>query len=98
MPSKSESERRKAIVKDIAQREREAAIALMPISGVHLAELFDYLDTALVSGCDHSLSFTRTFIHGHGLSKSAIVAWLGEYGGYCDCEVLANVEEHWGKA
>ncbi len=25
------------------------------------------------------------------------VAWLAEYGGGCDCEVIANVEDRWGE-
>jgi hypothetical protein len=25
-----------------------------------------------------------------------VIHWLRDQGGYCDCEVLANVEERWG--
>jgi hypothetical protein len=27
---------------------------------------------------------------------ATVIPWLREQGGYCDCEVLANVEERWG--
>ena len=95
MPSKSEQERRKAIVREIAEREKAAAIAAMPISQEDLAALFDHLDIALSAGCDHSLKLTRSFLQGRNLLEAAIVPWLGDYGGYCDCEVLANVEQEW---
>lgn len=95
MPSKAEQERRKAIVREAAQRQRADAIAAMPISQSDLAELFDHLDRALAHGCDHSLRITREFLHSKGLSEATIIPWLGEYGGYCDCEVLANVEQEW---
>ena len=96
MPSQSEVQRRKAIAKQLAQRAHAAAEAQMPISKANLAALFDHLGVVLVSGCDHTNRFTQAFLQQHGLSESAIVPWLGEYGGYCDCEVLANVEGSWG--
>ena len=69
----------------------------MPISRADLGELFDFLDDELGrEPCDHSLSRTRSFLAARQLADVAILPWLGEYGGYCDCEVLANVEERWG--
>ena len=97
MPSKSEIQRRKAIVQEIAQRSRAEAEAEMPLSKAHLAELFEHLDVALSSGCDHTLRFTRAFLQESGLPENTIVPWLGKYGGFCDCEVLGNVEEAWGQ-
>jgi len=95
MTSKTERERRKAIVHAIVQRQRAEAIAAMPISQGQLFQLFDYLDSALENGCDHSLRLTRQFLQANGLPEAAIIPWLGNYGGHCDCEVLANVEEAW---
>lgn len=95
MPSKAEQERRKAIVRGIAQRQRANAITSMPISQSDLAELFDHLDEALAAGCDDSLRFTREFLRSKVLPEATIIPWLGEYGGHCDCEVLANVEQEW---
>lgn len=97
MPSKSEIQRRKKIVLELAQRERAEAKALMPIEKSDLVELFDHLDFALNGGCDHTLRFTRDFLQQRALDESTILAWLREYGGDCDCEVLANVEETWGE-
>jgi hypothetical protein len=62
-----------------------------------LIELFNYIDSRLRPedagrGCDRTLRFTREFIRAHDLNEGRIIAWLGSRGGYCDCEVLSNVE------
>ena len=98
MPSHSETERRKLLRREVEERARADEEARMAISRPHLAELFDHLDGALADGCDHSLRFTQAFLRSRGLAEAAIVPWLAGYGGYCDCEVLANVEERWGKS
>ena len=95
MPSKAEQERRKALVREVAQRQRAKVKAAMPLSPERLSGLFDYLDDALAGGCDHSLKLTRQFLQAHSLPESTVVPWLGSHGGYCDCEVLANVEQEW---
>ena len=81
---------------EIALRTRAEAEAHMPVSRAHLAELFDHLDAALSSGCDQTLRLTRAFLQERELSENTVIPWLKSYGGYCDCEVLANVEETWG--
>ena len=95
MPSKSEIQRRKTIVREITRREHADAEARMPISKAQLTELFDQLDAALKLGCDHTLRHTCAFLKAKGLSESTVVLWLGTYGGFCDCEVLGNVEAAW---
>ena len=70
----------------------------MPISRGALAGLFAHLDQELAAGCDHSLRFTRGYLLAHGLPEEVVLAWLLKYGGGCDCEVLANVEEAWGES
>ncbi len=95
MTSKVEQERRKALARDEAQRLRAEALASMPISQRDLSDLFNHLDSALASGCDHSLRFTHQFLQARSLPEASIISWLGEYGGYCDCEVLGNVEQEW---
>ena len=97
MPSKLEQERRKAMTREAAQQQRAAAVAVMPISQDQLTQLFDHLDGALSAGCDHSLKFTHQFLQAHDLPEATIIPWFGEYGGFCDCEVLANVEQVWAQ-
>src|SRR5689334_22074694 len=98
MPSKAEAHRRKALRRTAERHTRAAEEARMPISMTELAQLFDHLDGALTQGCNHTLAYTREFLTSHQLPESAILPWLAEYGGFCDCEVLANVEERWGRA
>ena len=93
MPSKAETRRRKALVNQVADRNRAEAAAKQPLSDAELDALFDHLDAALTQGCDHTLRFTREYLGGRSLAVERIVDWLHEHGGYCDCEVLANVDE-----
>ena len=95
MPSKAEKERRSALLKATLKRENAKAESRMPITKPLLAALFDYLDNALETGCDHTLAHTRAFLKSHKIDETAVIPWLAEFGGYCDCEVLANVEESW---
>ena len=95
MPSKSEVERRKSIVQELAAQLRAKHEAKRVVSPETLVALFDHLDATLVEGCDHTLRLTRAFLESRALPAEVVVRWLGEYGGFCDCEVLGNVEEAW---
>ncbi len=96
MPSKEEKRRRAKIVEVIVAQDTAEAIEKMPISFKDLGALFDHLDEVFGNeGCDHTLRITKAFLETRNLSIESILPWLGEYGGYCDCEVLANVEDSW---
>jgi hypothetical protein len=96
MPSKEEKRRRAKLVEAMVQEETAKAVEKMPISFGDLAALFDHLDEQLgVQDCDHTPRMTKAFLDSRKLNMEGILSWLGEYGGYCDCEVLANVEESW---
>ena len=96
MPSKEEKRRRAEIVEALVADDTKKAIEEMPISLKDLGTLFDQLDEAFENeGCDHSLKITTAFLENNKLKKEIIISWLAEYGGSCDCEVLANVEESW---
>ena len=96
MPSKEEKRRRAKIVEALVAEDTAKAIERMPISFKDLGALFDHLDDVLGNeGCDHTLKLTKQFVESRKLNLEEVISWLGEYGGYCDCEVLANVEESW---
>ncbi|WP_369942336.1 DUF2695 domain-containing protein [Xanthomonas medicagonis] len=38
---------------------------------------------------------TEQFLLAHHLQPALVVPWLKSYGGFCDCEVLLNVEARW---
>ncbi len=88
--------RKDALKKAWREQENQKLIASIPMSKEALRELFDQLDGGLSQGCDHSLRLTTTFLEHKNLDVQRVVPWLREHGGYCDCEVLANVEDKFG--
>ncbi|WP_159478810.1 DUF2695 domain-containing protein [Dyadobacter sp. 3J3] len=95
MSSKEEKQNRKKLLHSLRMNEKESKIAQMPISTSQLKELFDYLDENLEeNGCQHSLVLTEAYLKENSLPVNSVISWLNQYGGYCDCEVLANVEDH----
>jgi hypothetical protein len=94
MTSKSEKERRKEILNQLADKAKADFNNSLPLDKETFNELFDYLDERLAEGCDHSMSMTLDFLKQKEIKNvDQVVEWLNDKGGYCDCEVLANVEE-----
>jgi hypothetical protein len=57
--------------------------------------MFEALDLELEQhGCDHSRRLTEAWLIGRVHDPASIFPWLDEHGGYCDCEVVANVPDH----
>jgi hypothetical protein len=78
------------------EQERQKLIASIPMPVQNLRDLFDHLDSEGAE-CDHTLRVTTAFLQQRGLDVERIVLWLGEHGGYCDCEVLANVGDEFSE-
>ena len=96
MPNKEEQKRRKALRRQVDQRERAEAEAALPLSKPDLRALLEHVEAEVESeGCDHSLRHTHAFLSERGLSEAKVLPWLRSGGGYCDCEVAANVGETW---
>jgi len=103
MPSKEEKQRRRQIGQTLTSQERVREEASLPLSKAQLRTLLDTLDNALAEdsndgasgSCDHTLSRTQAFLTENSLPQDGILDWLRGQGGYCDCEVLANVGEIW---
>ncbi len=94
MPSQEEKQRRKAIQDELRRKDNAEKLAALPMPKEMLQVFFDYLDQQLEEhDCDDTLRFTQEFAVSHNLVSEPIKQWLGDYGGYCDCEALANVEE-----
>ena len=89
----SKDPRKDELKKAWRQQERRKLTDSIPMPTQDLRELFDHLDQESESGCDHTLRLTTEFLQKRGLNVDRIVPWLHEHGGYCDCEVLANVED-----
>ncbi|MEO6723232.1 MAG: DUF2695 domain-containing protein [Ferruginibacter sp.] len=95
MPDKSEKERRKQIMDDLKKKADQEFESSSPMSREHFKILFDYLDTELTDkGCNDTNSLTKAFLLQSKIENvDEVLEWLAEHGGYCDCEILANVEE-----
>jgi hypothetical protein len=105
MPSKEERKRRQALMQAMVEKRQANEEARMPISKEDLRALLEKVDEAIFEErngeveclCDHTLRHTREFLRARSLGEEPIVKWLGEHGGYCDCEVTSNVGESWGE-
>jgi uncharacterized protein DUF2695 len=87
-----DKQQRKAALKQWKHAERADLLAVMPLSPHQLHRLLVYLDANL-EACDHTTKFTGIFLDVENLDMDKVLAWLREHGGYCDCEVLANLAD-----
>lgn len=78
------------------EHQRAEARAALPLPDDQLRALFDMLNRELSTrACDHTRTLTQRFLERRGLPTEAVLSWLDDNGGFCDCEVLAVVEERW---
>ena len=78
-------------------QERQKLIASIPMPHQDFRDLFDHLDSDDAEECDHTVRLTTAFLQQRGLDVDRCIAWLAEHGGYCDCEVLANVGDEFSE-
>jgi Protein of unknown function (DUF2695) len=89
-----EKAKRQAIKQASRQAEHERFRLTLPLSPELMRAVFDFVDQQLAeSECDNTLKHAVHFLSEHHVDADSVVSWLGNLGGYCDCEVLANVEE-----
>ena len=95
MPSKEEREKRKQLRSSANEQAKADFENSLPVRSDIFKKLFNFLDVELgEKGCDHTLVLTEGFLKQLGITDTeAVKQWLRGHGGYCDCEVLANVEE-----
>jgi len=91
----TEKQQRKEVQKVFAQEKLDNFRASLPMEEKCFLALFYYLEKALQRvPCDHTLRYTTLFLTENKVSDpEKVVDWLTSNGGYCDCEVLYNVEE-----
>jgi F0F1-type ATP synthase delta subunit len=92
---KNEKEHRKQIRNELRQKQQEEFEKSLPMNREIFENLFDDLDNQLEEiGCDDTNKLTTEFLEKNKISNvENVLNWLAENGGYCDCEILANVEE-----
>src|SRR5690242_4262304 len=95
MPDQREKEKRKQILSDLREQQRQVFEQSLPMSPTLFNELFGYLDELYEKeGCDDTLKLTEQFLKNTRVSNvPEVLQWLQNHDGYCDCEVLANVAE-----
>ena len=95
MTDKNDKEKKKQLRDAFRQKANAEFENSLPMSRELFMQLFDHLDESVSSnGCDHSLKLTEAFLEHHQVDNAtAVMEWLGDKGAYCDCEVLANVED-----
>ena len=86
-----------AKIKDLSsitrKEAKEKAEAELPAPLPVLREMFGWLEKKLdATPCDHTHRFTVQYARTHELDEETLVDWVRTYGGVCDCEVLAQVE------
>jgi hypothetical protein len=64
-----------------------------PIHIHEIHRLFGALDVELLrKDCDNTLHKSQRWLEQRGHDAASVLAWLRAHGGYCDCEVLLNVD------
>lgn len=93
MPSKEEKARRKQVAAELARAEQAAHAAHMPLDRPQLEALLEHLERHVeLVGCDHSTSATQSWARERDVAVPGLLRGFAEYGGYCDCEVVMNVD------
>lgn len=92
---KEEKERRKQILNELREKQLKEFEQSLPMDREIFENLFDYLDNQLEeNSCDDTNKLTLEFLVKNKIENvETVINWLAENGGYCDCEILANVEE-----
>ena len=90
-----EKNKRKEILKAIKEKELAKFKQNLPMSEDKFIQLFELLDAQLHErGCNHSLKLTEQILSNLDVKDVlSVLTWLEEQGGYCDCEVMINVEQ-----
>lgn len=93
---KTEKQRKKELKRQWQEQQQKQFEDSLPMSRDQFKQLFDCLDAYLKKQCcDHSTRHTlKTIVEMKLENNEAIIQWMREHGGYCDCEVLWNVEEY----
>lgn len=82
---------RKAILRALREQERARFWATLGLTSAQLDALHEHIRANLTGCCDGDLALSEQWANQAGVEWSRLEAALWELGGYCDCEVEANV-------
>jgi len=87
------NDEQRRLKKQWKQAQHDAAREAFPLPEAELVAMFAAVNTAIErDGCDHTLRATLAWL-AQRPEAAAVIAWLADNGGYCDCEVVANAED-----
>ena len=91
-----EKSRKKEFKKLAAQRQRDVFEKSLPMNRAEFERLFEFLDEGLAHrGCDGTHRLTLEFLRARRASNEvAGLDFCEQNGGYCDREVLNNVQNY----
>jgi hypothetical protein len=86
---------KKRLKQKFREDNKKAFYDSLPMSKELFQQLFDFLDKKSESGerCTEEHTFAIEFLVRNNIPVEPVLTFLEEHGGYCDCEVLSNVEE-----
>lgn len=90
---------RKKILRELKEKKKAEFEKSLPISRDLFDKLFDFLDAQVEeNGCSHNSDMATSFLNQNNIPVEPVLNWLKEHGGYCDCEILGNVQDtfEWG--
>ncbi|MEZ8188021.1 DUF2695 domain-containing protein [Shewanella sp. 5S214] len=91
-----DKEQKKKLKAQHKKNEQDEIRASIPMSVDELKELLSFLNRQSAPECDHTLKETIEFLKSKQLNPEVVIPWLGEHGGFCDCEVIYNVYDDVG--
>lgn len=89
---------KKKLAQHYKEMQRQAFEDSLPMGRELFLELFEYIDEQLeTTRCDDDFTLTEQFLRDKDVDVEKVLKFLRENGGYCDCEVLFNVEDEFGE-
>lgn len=93
MASSPDKQRRRFLRDAYKNAERAARTALITIDRDQLDELLDEVDAKVIAeGCDHTSRFAEAWAERNDIDWLELADGLEEFGGFCDCEIVMNVD------
>jgi len=88
-----DNERKKFLKNRFVQDQKDAFLNTIPLPIATFTDLFDFVNDKLEEeGCDHHLTFTLEFLKTRKIETEKVLDFVRDNGGYCDCEIIYNVE------
>jgi hypothetical protein len=89
-----DEERKRALKRQVRDHERSSFLSAMPLTLSQASGLIEALNARLEqTSCDHTHRLTREWCEKQGFDPDAVIPWARDHGGYCDCELAANLSD-----